>query len=157
MTYSSLRSAPNISVIVEQASNYSLDRDKFPFRNWDRGEMPKFEKKFGTRNLFGGNENNITELNELEPLVVFNIGGLSHNEISSLERLQKNNVVNHRLYIGTTCIMNASEYIDQLKKIDRDYTREIGMDCLDDEMVSNAGSSCNVVKMSLLPEKEKFE
>jgi hypothetical protein len=49
MTYSSLRSAPNISLIAEQASNYLLDKDKFPFRNWDRGEMPKFEKKFGNR------------------------------------------------------------------------------------------------------------
>jgi len=46
MSYSSLRSAPNLTVIVEQASNYLLDRENFPFRNWDKGEMPKFEKKF---------------------------------------------------------------------------------------------------------------
>ena len=157
MSYSSLRSAPNISVIVEQASNYLLDKDKFPFRNWDKGDMPKFEKKFGTRNLFGGNDNNSTDLNELEPLVVFNIGGLSHNEIASLEKLQKNNVVNHRVYIGTTCIMNALQYIDQLKKIDKDYTREIGMDCLDDEMIESVGSSSNVVRLSLISEKEKIE
>ena len=157
MSYSSLRSAPNISVIVEQASNYLLDKDKFPFRNWDKGDMPKFEKKFGTRNLFGGNDNNSTDLNELEPLVVFNIGGLSHNEIASLEKLQKNNVVNHRVYIGTTCIMNALQYIDQLKKIDKDYTREIGMDCLDDEMIESAGSNTNVLRLSLISEKEKIE
>ena len=159
MTYSSLRSAPNISLIAEQASNYLLDKDKFPFRNWDRGEMPKFEKKFGTRNLFGGNDTNIMELNEMEPLIVFNIGGLSHNEIASLEKLQKNNVINHRIYIGTTCIMNASEYIKQLKQIDRDYTREIGMDCLDDEMISSAAANANnnSIRISLIPGKEKFE
>jgi len=156
MSYSSLRSAPNISVIVEQASNYLLDKDKFPFINWDKGDMPKFEKKFGTRNLFGGNDNNLTDLTELEPLIIFNIGGLSHNEIASLEKLQKNNVVNHRIYIGTTCILNANEYINQLKQIDKDYTKEIGMDCLDDEMVDSVGGSSNT-RMSLIPEKEKIE
>ena len=154
MNYSSLRSSPNISVIVEQASNYLLDKDKFPFRNWDKGEMPKFEKKFGTRNLFGGNDNNLTDLASMEPLIVFNIGGMSHNEIASLEKLQKNNVVNHRIYIGTTCIMNATEYLNQLKQIDRDYTKEIGIDVLDDEMIE---SSHHVNSMNILPEKEKIE
>ena len=153
MSFSSLRSAPNISLIVEQASNYILDKEKFPFRNWDKGELPKFEKKFGTRNLFGGNDNNISDMNEMEPLIVFNIGGLSHNEIASLEKLQKNNVVNHRIYLGSTCIMNASEYIDQLKQIEKDRTKEIGKDCLDDEMIENAGSSVNSVRMSLIKEK----
>jgi len=158
MSYSSLRSAPNITVIVEQASNYLLDKDKFPFRNWDKGEMPKFEKKFGTRNLFGGNDTSIADLNEMEPLVIFNIGGLAHNEIASLEKLQKSNVVNHRIYIGTTSIMNASEYINQLKQIDKDYTKEIGMDCLDDEMIENANSSTtNIIRMSFISDKEKIE
>ena len=157
MSYSSLRSAPNISVIVEQASNFLLDKDKFPFRNWDKGEMPKFEKKFGTRNLFGGNDNNSGDLTEMEPLIIFNIGGLSHNEIASLEKLQKNNVVNHRIYIGSTCVLNATEYINQLKQIKKDYIKEIGMDCLDDEMIENAGSSSNNIRMTLLPEKEKID
>ena len=157
MSYSSLRSAPNISVIVEQASNYLLDKDKFPFRNWDKGEMPKFEKKFGTRNLFGGSDNISGDLTEMEPLIIFNIGGLSHNEIASLEKLQKNNVVNHRIYIGTTCILNASEYINQLKQIKKEYIKEIGMDCLDDEMIENSGSSSNNIRMTILPEKEKFD
>ena len=157
MSYSSLRSAPNISVIVEQASNYLLDKDKFPFRNWDKGEMPKFEKKFGTRNLFGGSDNISGDLSEMEPLIIFNIGGLSHNEIASLEKLQKNNVVNHRIYIGTTCILNASEYINQLKQIKKEYIKEIGMDCLDDEMIENSGSSSNNLRMTILPEKEKFD
>ena len=157
MSYSSLRSAPNISVIVEQASNFLLDKDKFPFRNWDKGEMPKFEKKFGTRNLFGGNDNNSGDLTEMEPLIIFNIGGLSHNEIASLEKLQKNNVVNHRIYIGSTCVLNANEYINQLKQIKKDYIKEIGMDCLDDQMIENAGSSSNNIRMTLLPEKEKID
>ena len=45
----------------------------------------------------------------MEPLIIFNIGGLSHNEIAALEKLQKSNVVNHKIYIGITCVMNASE------------------------------------------------
>ena len=94
----------------------------------------------------------------MEPLVIFNIGGLAHNEIASLEKLQKSNVVNHRIYIGTTSIMNASEYINQLKQIDKDYTKEIGMDCLDDEMIENANSSTtNIIRMSFISDKEKIE
>ncbi len=157
MSYSSLRSSPNLTVIVEKASNYILDKDKFPFRNWDKGDLPKVEKKFGTKNLFGGNDNNILDTNELEPLIIFNIGGLSHNEIASLEKLQKNNVVNHKIYLGTTSIMNASQYLEQLKQIEKDYDKEIGMDCLDDEMIENAGSSNSISRLSLLPVKEKFD
>ena len=48
--YSSLRASPNITILAEQASNYLLDRDQFPFRNWDKGDLPKLEKKFGTKN-----------------------------------------------------------------------------------------------------------
>lgn len=158
MSYSSLRSSPSISVIAEQASNYHLDREKFPFKNWDKGDVPKKEKIFSTKNLFGGNDNNSTDLNELEPLIVFNIGGLSHNEISSLQKLQKNKNINHRIYIGSTCIINATEYINQLKQIDKDNLKEIGMDCLDDEMIESAEKRSNSKSdMSLLPEHEKID
>ena len=51
MSFSSLRSAPNISLIVEKTSNYLLDKEKFPFRNLDKSELPKFDKKFGTKFL----------------------------------------------------------------------------------------------------------
>ena len=71
----------------------------------------------------------------MEPLIVFNIGGLAHNEIASLEKLQNSNVINHRIYIGSTCVMNASEYMRQLREIDKEYKNEIGKDCLDDEMI----------------------
>ena len=54
--------------------------------------------------------------------------------------------------------MNASEYINQLKQIDKDYSKEIGMDCLDDEMIENANSSTtNIVRMSFISDKEKIE
>ena len=47
--------------------------------------------------------------------------------------------------------MNASEFINQLKLIGKkDYTREIGMDCLDDEMVENArNSSASFINMNI--------
>ena len=114
ITYSSLRSSPNITILAEQASNYLLDKDQFPFRNWDKGDLPKKEKKYGTKNLFDTSSNKEADLSEMEPLIVFNIGGLAHNEISSLEKLQNSNVINHRIYIGSTDIINASEYKKQV-------------------------------------------
>ena len=143
VTYSSLRSSPNITILAEQASNYLLDRDIFPFRNWDKGDLPKKQKKFGTKNLFDTSSNKDADLSEMEPLIVFNIGGLAYNEIASLEKLQHNNTINHRIYIGSTDIMNASEYMKQLRDIDKNDNLEIGKDCLDDKMIDEAEKLLN--------------
>ena len=143
ITYSSLRSSPNITILAEQASNYLLDRDQFPFRNWDKGDLPKKEKKYGTKNLFDTSSNKEADLSEMEPLIVFNIGGLAHNEISSLEKLQNSNVINHRIYIGSTDIINASEYMKQLREIDKIDDLAIGKDCLDDQMIDDAEKELN--------------
>jgi hypothetical protein len=134
VTYSSLRSSPNITILAEQASNYLLDREKYPFVNWDREDIPKVQLKFGTKNLFDTEANKEADLSEMEPLIVFTIGGLAHNEISSLEKLQNNNTINHRIYIGSTHVMNAKEYIKKLGEINEDFVKEIGNDCLEDNM-----------------------
>ena len=134
VTFSSLRSSPNIAILAEQASNYLLDRDQYPYINWDRDDLPKVEKKFGTKNLFDTDSNKEADLSELEPMIVFNIGGLAYNEITSLEKLQNNNTINHRIYIGSTGVMNAKEYMKQLREINDEFSKEIGKDCLDDEM-----------------------
>ena len=134
VTFSSLRSSPNIAILAEQASNYLLDREQYPYINWDREDLPKVEKKFGTKNLFDTDSNKEADLSELEPMIVFNIGGLAYNEITSLEKLQNNNTINHRIYIGSTGVMNAKEYMKQLREINDEFSKEIGKDCLDDEM-----------------------
>ena len=134
VTFSSLRSSPNIAILAEQASNYLLDRDQYPYINWDRDDLPKVEKKFGTKNLFDTDSNKEADLSELEPMIVFNIGGLAYNEITSLEKLQNNNTINHRIYIGSTGVMNAKEYMKQLREINDEFSKEIGKDCLDDEL-----------------------
>ena len=134
VTFSSLRSSPNIAILAEQASNYLLDRDQYPYINWDREDLPKVEKKFGTKNLFDTDSNKEADLSELEPMLVFNIGGLAYNEITSLEKLQNNNTINHRIYIGSTGVMNAKEYMKQLREINDEFSKEIGKDCLDDEL-----------------------
>ena len=155
--YSSLRASPIITILAEQASNYLLDREQFPFRNWDKGDLPKAQKKFGTKNLFDTSSNKEADLSEMEPLIIFNIGGLAHNEIASLEKLQFSNVINHRIYIGSTDIINASKYLKQLRDIDKDYDLEIGKDCLDDAMIEEAeNSSKNEIKINVI-DKEKLE
>ena len=159
-TYSSLRTTPIISVITERASNYHLSPDQYPFNNWDKGEMPKVEKKYGTRNLFGGSDNVASDFTEMEPMIVFCVGGISHNEIVALEKLQKNNVLNHRLVIGSTCLMNANEYIRQLEIIDKGNEKEVGIDCFEIENVIeakvNVDQSRNTVSESILNEGDSL-
>ena len=63
-------------------------------------------------------------------MIVFNIGGISHNEIASLNNLVKDGRIGFKLVIGSTGIYNADEYIKDLismndeKKLIGDNNRE---------------------------------
>ena len=60
--------------------------------------------------------NNIEE-EELPYLILFVIGGISHNEICALETLYQQRALNHHLIIGSTTIMTANQYVEQLKDL----------------------------------------
>ena len=146
--YNQEKVKPFLSTLIYNASNYLLDEQQFPFYNYKKDEIKKY-------------------MVENKPLILFNIGGLSYNEISSIERMQKSNNMSSKFYIGTTCIISASEYINQLRNINNNYEKEIKIDCLEDieekdadSIAINVFSNINNNKINLdedMPsEKEKL-
>ena len=112
---------PFLSTLIYKASNNLLDEQQFPFKNYKKEEIKK---------------NNI----ENKPLILFNIGGLSFSEISAIERMKKINNMSSKIYLGSTSIINAFEYINQLRNINQNYEQEIKMDCLEDISKKNEDS-----------------
>jgi hypothetical protein len=114
LDYNFLRSSPKIEGIVESCSKYELSRSDFPFVEEPKN-LPNVKSKNYqmNTNMFGGDG----EDDELPYLIVFVLGGVSHNEICAMERLAQEKRINHHLIIGSTSIINASDYVDQLKDL----------------------------------------
>ena len=138
MKYSTLRGAGQFELLVEKASNFELNLKDFPINEFN-GELPKINKKFGMKNFFGNKKEDEEEKENFGNLIFFNIGGLSINEICAIGKLEKNGLLNHNLFIGSTNILTAKNYMEQLEKIDNDYSKEIGNDTLNNEMSGSIG------------------
>lgn len=107
-----LRSNPKLETLVENWSNLDLSSTEFPFL-----EEPKnlgvYRKKIST-GVFFSNANN----DEEKPnFILFNIGGLSHNEISAIEKLVQDKKVTQNLILGTDKIVTANEYVNAIKSL----------------------------------------
>jgi hypothetical protein len=108
--YNFLRSSPKIESIVEAASKGELAKTEFPFV----GDEPKKQiNKVKGGNYFGNDSND----DDSPVLIVFVVGGLAHNEICAMERLQADKKLNHRLVMGSTHIMTASDYVNELNNL----------------------------------------
>ena len=107
-----LRSNPKLETLVENWSNLDLSSQEYPFI-----EEPKnlgvYRKKIST-GVFFGNANNEEEKPNF---ILFNIGGLSHNEISAIEKLVQDKKVTQNLIIGTDKIITATEYVNAIKSL----------------------------------------
>ncbi|MCQ2820882.1 MAG: Sec1 family protein [archaeon] len=130
MSFSSLRASPQMEILVEGASNFSLDLNEYPLMNWDK-PLPKVEKKYGTKNLFAGGNDNADDLEDMQQMIYFNIGGIARNEIAALEKMQNNNVLNHKLCFGSTGVYNAKEYIKQIQNMSQDMNEELAKDAFE--------------------------
>ena len=132
LSFKTIRNSPQLEILVERASNFALDLDKFPIKNWDRGEFPKVQKKYGTKNLFGGAVEIDDDTEDLGTLIMFCIGGLSRNEIAAIDKLTKDNLVNHKIVLGSTSLINANEYMRNLIDINKDKGNVIARDLLEE-------------------------
>ena len=135
-----LSSNPKFEILIEKASNFELDLNEFPFKNWSKEFFPKIQKKGGTKGLFGGKNDDLNENDDLGKLLFFNIGGLSRNEITSIQKLEKNNLVNHKIIIGSTQLYTAKEYIKNIRDIQNNYSKELGNDIINDNMDAKIGN-----------------
>ena len=135
LNFKTIRNSPKLEILVERASNFALELDKFPIKNWDRGEFPKVQKKYGTKNLFGGPVETNDDSDDLGTLIMFCIGGLARNEIAAIDKLSKDNLVNHKIVLGSTSLINANDYMKNLIDINKDTGNLIAKDLLEDNGV----------------------
>jgi len=111
--YNMCRSSPKLEAVVQACSNFQLSKEEFPFIEEPK-DIPKSYKGFA----INANRYGIDNENEKKPyLITFVLGGIAHNEICCLERLMNDKKLNHHLILGSTSIMNANEYINQLKNL----------------------------------------
>lgn len=116
LEYNITRSSPKLEGIVESCSKYELSRSDFPYVEEPKS-LPNMKSKNYqiSSNVFGSGGDNEDE--DQPNLIIFVLGGISHNEICALERLSTEKKINHHLVIGGTSILSASQYIDQLKDL----------------------------------------
>lgn len=107
-----VRSQPKIVSTVESWGNIELNNSDYCFV-----EEPKnlgiFRKKVSTGVFFSSSAQNEEKPN----FILFNIGGLAHNEISSMEKLIVDKRFTQNLIIGTDKIITAKDYLESIKNI----------------------------------------
>lgn len=108
-----LRSSPKLETLVESWSNLDLSSTEYPFIEEPRN-LGVYKKKIAT-GIFLRSNNNTEE--EKPNFILFNIGGLSHNEISAVEKLTQEKKVSQNLILGTDKIVTAVEYVNALKNL----------------------------------------
>jgi hypothetical protein len=106
--YNFLRSSSKIESVVEACSKGELAKTEFAFIGDEPKKQTNLKVKGG--NYFGSDSND----DDAPVLIVFVIGGLAHNEICAMERLQAEKKLNHRLVMGSTHITTANDYVNEL-------------------------------------------
>lgn len=114
LEYNFLRSSPKLEGIIRSCSKLELNRNEFPFVQEPKN-LTVTKKRNYQRNTNIPDSNDEEE--ELPYLILFVIGGVSHNEICGLENIYQQRELNHHLIIGSTGIMTANDYIEQLKEL----------------------------------------
>ena len=128
--YKSLRVKNKTAEIVQNSANNNLDLIEFPFIEEPSKNLNKNKKK-NRINILNNYENN--EFNK-PFFIYFNLGGLSHNEISNLNALEIENKIGYNIIIGSTGIYTSEEYIKEIEEIELlDNFNEIKIEDIEDE------------------------
>jgi len=114
ITYNFCRSSPKLESVVMQCSMYQLNKNEFLWMEEPK-ELPKQQSK-GL--ALSAEKYGVERSHEILPyLIVFVIGGIAHNEISALEKLHQERKLQHDLILGSTSIINANDFIEQLNRL----------------------------------------
>ena len=116
--YNVLRIFPKIQNIIEKSANCELDINEFPFI--DDCTYPKKKKKAKT--IFS--KDNDDSNNDCPEYIYFNIGGISHNEITAINNLILENKIPYNVIIGSTGIYNAEDYLKELQDLNNNFQFE---------------------------------
>ena len=99
-----------LTSICDMCCKNKLPENLFTFV--EKPENIKFQKNINNINLINDKEDE----ENLQNLILFNIGGLSNYEISSLERGKYLGQYNMNLILGSNKVYNYNEYFNEIKK-----------------------------------------
>jgi hypothetical protein len=123
LEYNFLRSSPKLSNIIESCSKNELSRVDFPFIGEEPRNVTILKPKNYGGNMFG-NDNHGDD--EMPYLISFTLGGLAHNEISTMEKLYQDKKLHHQLILGSTSIITATNYLDALRELPLEVEKKEG-------------------------------
>ena len=98
--------------MIENWSNLELSKKEFPFieEPFNLGVYSNILEKPLLFNTINNDE-------EKSNFIFFNVGGLCHNEIASIDKLVNDKKVNQNLILGTDKIIRPQEYVDAIKNL----------------------------------------
>ena len=105
--------------------------------------ISKKEKKAKT--IFS--KDNDDSNNDCPEYIYFNIGGISHNEITAINNLILENKISYNVIIGSTGIYNAEDYLKELQDLNNNFQFEVddsnnkNSNINDDNNISNSNDN----------------
>jgi hypothetical protein len=127
--YEILRTTPTIAKLALLAQENTLDQGLYPYI----GDQPENVNKFGRSKINGFSkmkgkirrrwQNNKGDTIPESKLIIFVIGGLSHHEIVSLNKLQEEKEIDAIIIQGGSQIFNADQFVEQLRTLKNQKVR----------------------------------
>lgn len=114
-SYDILRSTPKLSKVAIDSFNDELSEVDFPFL----GDAPEISKKARRKGKQRRDNNDISSILSNPRIILFVIGGLSHHEIVSLQRIQEEGIVQCQIIAGSTNINRPNEFLNMMKDIQK--------------------------------------
>ena len=144
--YNVLRVFPKLQSLVEKSANCDLDLDDFPFI--DDCSYPK-RKRSKSKVIFGKIDDSVLNNNDTPEYIIFNVGGISHNEITGINNLVIENKIPFNVIVGSTGIYNAEDYLNELKELNENFHNNENEDLMTTlNSNDNNNSNINITKNS---------
>ena len=127
-------------IFIEKSANCDLDLDDFPFI--DDCSYPK-RKRSKSKVIFGKIDDSVLNNNDTPEYIIFNVGGISHNEITGINNLVIENKIPFNVIVGSTGIYNAEDYLNELKELNENFHNNENEDLMT-TLNSNDNNNSNI-------------
>jgi len=104
-----------ITTVIEMCSKNQIPNSLFEWVE-EPSNLKKVGKKYKANFIEINNKQVDDDFDENRPnLILYNIGGLSHYEVGSIEKANNNKQFNYNIIVGSNKIYNAKEYFNEIK------------------------------------------